>query len=251
MPRKKNIIGCFEVISNSFNPMLGSNLIRCKCIRCKSICNFNIDDEVLLLYEGCKHCGYNIDSNEYVDKIKDEGMIDNSDYNKLRDIWSRLKKEHKDDGLMYGDWVQSYGLFRVWAEKSGYRPWKVLDRYDISGMYNPDNCYWRLDSKRVYADREELEKYNSYGVNVKYMKSVSYSINRILIELSSLRSDCEVLLGSKFVENKGNIMDTIEDLGEAIKYIQRCEREMNNIQLIRASNHKQRKEYIVRGDDND
>ena len=83
------------------------------------------------------------------------------------------------------------------------------------------------------------------------MKSVSYSINRILIELSSLRSDCEVLLGSKFVENKGNIMDTIGDLGEAINYIQRCEREMNNIQLIRASNHKQRKEYIVRGDDND
>lgn len=245
---KKEVIGCFEIISSRYEPLADRNVMECKCIYCKKITSFNIDDKVMLLYEGCSKCGAGL-PDEPISGINPGSILNNNDiinkdYNRLQNIWSKLRSQHR--GEVFSDWEVSYGLFRIWAEKSGYRPWKVLDRYDSSGGYNPDNCYWRLDSRNIDANREELKACNSYSNNVKYMKVLTHNIERILIELSAVKSDCEILAGSEFIENRGNLLDTMKDIEEASKFLKRCSRNMDNIQLLRTNNHRKRKEYLVR-----
>lgn len=82
-------------------------------------------------------------------------------------IWCNMKKRcdrQKDPqyknyggrGITYCEPWKHYEPFKEWAMKSGYDDKLSLDRIDVNGNYEPDNCRWatasqQMNNRRVYG----------------------------------------------------------------------------------------------------
>ena len=74
--------------------------------------------------------------------------------NKLYAVWNSMKQRcnnHKSQKYkIYGargikvcnEWNESYDSFRKWALDSGYKEGLTLDRINVNGNYEPNNCRW-------------------------------------------------------------------------------------------------------------
>jgi hypothetical protein len=61
---------------------------------------------------------------------------------RIYDFWFRLsQKEHSAD-------FRSFMLFRIWALSNGYSAGAVLDRFDESKPYSPENCFWQSPEEK-------------------------------------------------------------------------------------------------------
>ena len=49
---------------------------------------------------------------------------------------------------MCEEW-NDYGVFKSWAMKSGYSENLSLDRIDVNGNYEPDNCRWATQKEQA------------------------------------------------------------------------------------------------------
>lgn len=73
---------------------------------------------------------------------------------RLYNIWANMKArcynsnspKYKDYGgrgiAVYQEWRDSFEAFRDWATTNGYTEGLSLDRIDVDGNYEPDNCRW-------------------------------------------------------------------------------------------------------------
>lgn len=58
------------------------------------------------------------------------------------------------------EWQESFENFFMWAMTHGYKEGLEIDRIDVNGHYEPENCKWSNDSEQSFNQRpQEGQKY--------------------------------------------------------------------------------------------
>ena len=109
-------------------------------------------------------------------------VIDESDYKinqPLYACWMALKGRNK--GKVCNEWLNNYETFRNWSFNNGYEKGFRIYRKDKNKPYQPNNCYYRENSKErktklfkvIYKNSEltleELSKHNDCEVGLKML----------------------------------------------------------------------------------
>ena len=80
---------------------------------------------------------------------------------KLYNVWNgmmtRCNNPKSDHFYRYGgrgikvcdEWLHNYTAFRDWALSHGYEDGLTIDRIDVDGNYNPDNCRWITSAEQM------------------------------------------------------------------------------------------------------
>lgn len=91
------------------------------------------------------------------------GMVGTQIYNS----WSGMKmrcdqkgsigyKIYGGRGIKYCEQWKSFEAFRIWAIKNGYKPGLSLERKDVNGNYEPENCSWVTRSQQSRNTRRNV-----------------------------------------------------------------------------------------------
>lgn len=87
---------------------------------------------------------------------------------RLYSIWESMKqrctnpntahyKNYGGRGICVCDaWLYSFPLFAEWALSNGYDDTLTLDRIDVNGNYEPENCAWATWDEQCYNKRNTL-----------------------------------------------------------------------------------------------
>jgi len=129
---------------------------------------------------GCLNCGNNIKHNQ--------------SYSRLYTTWTNIKQRcnnvnsnsFKDYGArgikVCNEWLHDFENFYNWAINNGYQENLTIERIDINGNYEPNNCKWITKFEQAHNKR------NSNIVKIGNESHCITEWSRILnIPLSTLR----------------------------------------------------------------
>jgi len=117
----------------------------CKC-KCGHIGKYVL---VLLVNEQTKSCGC-LRKSTFVERNTFHGKS----RTKLNAVWQAMKQrcfnENNANYIFYGgrgikvcnEWKNSFIEFYNWAIENGYKEGLSIDRINVNGNYEPDNCQW-------------------------------------------------------------------------------------------------------------
>ncbi|MEN4457295.1 hypothetical protein ABC558_10935 [Staphylococcus epidermidis] len=114
-------------------------------------------------------------------------------YNIWRGIKKRCRKPNAHNYKWYGkrgidvcdEWYNSYSKFKEWAKTNGYEEGSSIDRINVNGNYEPNNCRW-VDMKTQQRNRRN-------NVKVKYKGR-----NRTLAEISEITGLSQSLINYRY-----------------------------------------------------
>lgn len=121
-----------EVIVLAGNLYNGKTL-SCGCMRGKLISNSKIkhgmhDSRIYMIWKGIRGRCY-VDSNQAYDNYGGRGIV------------------------MCQEWKESFVKFMEWAFQNGYSDTLSIDRIDVNGNYEPENCRWITMHEQSYNKR--------------------------------------------------------------------------------------------------
>lgn len=76
------------------------------------------------------------------------------------------------------EWLHDYNTFKDWALSNGYNDTLTIDRIDVNGNYEPDNCQWITKEEQMWNRTDTL--YVTY-------QGKSYCMSYILRKLNLLQ----------------------------------------------------------------
>jgi len=69
-------------------------------------------------------------------------------------------KRYKDYGgrgiEICGEWLKGFDEFADWAKANGYRNGLTIERKDVNGNYEPDNCIWITRQQQAFNKRGSI-----------------------------------------------------------------------------------------------
>lgn len=92
---------------------------------------------------------------------------------RLHNIWigmkNRCNNKNNQAYKYYGgrgisvcdEWNRSYQTFHIWAINNGYNKNLTIDRIDVDGNYQPNNCKWST-RKEQSRNRRNVKKIQNY-----------------------------------------------------------------------------------------
>ena len=92
---------------------------------------------------------------------------------RLYNIWRKMKQrcynnndpKYKNYGArgicICDEWKHDFILFYNWAIENGYRDELTIDRIDVDGNYEPDNCQWATPKQQA----RNTTKNRNYTIN--------------------------------------------------------------------------------------
>lgn len=152
----------------------GSKIYKCKC-DCGNTtyvrrCN-------LISKNGTKSCGCS-----HVGHTK-QGKR----HTRIYSIWLNMKQrcynpkstQYKDWGgrgvIMCDDWKNDFMTFYDWAMSNGYKKGLTIDRIDVNGNYEPNNCRWVTPKEQ--ANNRRNTPYITYQGKKQSLKQWSEELN--------------------------------------------------------------------------
>lgn len=55
------------------------------------------------------------------------------------------------------DWLNDFMTFYDWAINSGYKEGLSIDRIDVNGNYEPNNCRWKTSKQQCNNKRNNIK----------------------------------------------------------------------------------------------
>ena len=154
-----------------------------------------------------KSCGcYRKQNNKIIGYLHGDGCK-KSKYHRLYQCYMNMKQrcynsncnQFKDWGgrgiIVCDEWKNNYLVFKKWAIDNGYEDNLTLDRIDVNGNYEPDNCRWinkteqnrnTRKCKHFIINNEDhtipilAKKLNIHKDTIAYWLNKGYDINYIL-----------------------------------------------------------------------
>ena len=105
---------------------------------------------------------------EYLSKLN---TTHNSSGTRIYSIWNKMKercyKENTKDYKNYGargisvcnEWLNSFEAFKKWALNNGYQDNLTIERKDLNGDYNQNNCIWITIQEQQKNKRPSISKF--------------------------------------------------------------------------------------------
>lgn len=175
---------CKVLYVDKYNTLLhGMIYVKVKCKNCGKITSKSISRMKDTVRHGYPNtCGCVI--------TKSNGDNKKGERHRLYSIWnniiSRTECEKAPQYKYYGErgikmcdkWRDNYLQFKSWALKHGYKESLTIDRIDVNGNYEPNNCRW-VDMQQQVRNKRNNKMYTIDGVEkcledwCKY-----YNINR-------------------------------------------------------------------------
>lgn len=107
----------------------------------------------------------------------------NMTHTRIYGVWASMKQRcgNPDDKAYkyYGsrgikvcdDWYNSFEKFYSWAKQSGYKQGLTLERIDVNGNYEPNNCKWITQQEQMLNTRNS--KFITYKGKTQTIKEWS------------------------------------------------------------------------------
>ena len=189
--KKSKKIGCIvnglEIVDcENIN---GRTCYKVKCIYCNSIKTIFLSTK-----SKCK-CQYKSKVTNYIDGRSKERL-----YHVYQSARQRVINPKNGLYRMYGgrgikmcdEWLSDYQAFKKWAYENGYddkapRGICTLDRIDVDGNYEPNNCRWiTIQEQEINQTTTRLITYDGKTQCAKdWAKELKISYNTFLLKINS------------------------------------------------------------------
>lgn len=166
------VFGKLKVVERAGSSHDGRALWKCKCLNCGKVI---VATGRALRSGDKKSCGClvkEVNSNLH----KTHGKTGS----RLYRIWSGMKdrclnkslKDYKNYGgrgiSVCSEWLNNFEVFNKWAMENGYQENLTIDRINVNGNYEPNNCRWVTQKEQ--ANNTRFNVYITYEGRTQTMK---------------------------------------------------------------------------------